>query len=112
MITETLRLELSPFGVKVVTVNAGGVITNNLANGSNFKLPSTSQYLRIEKEIAARAQGQDGVPRMKASVFAEKVVDDILKGANWQIWRGGYASIMRYTSSLFLVSFVQRICFL
>lgn len=83
MITETLRQELAPFGVKVVTVVTGGVKTNNLANGANFKLPPTSPYLSIEKEIAARARGEDGIPRMEASVYADKVVGDLLKGANW-----------------------------
>ncbi|KAL9116371.1 MAG: hypothetical protein Q9187_007106 [Circinaria calcarea] len=36
MITETLRQELAPLGVMVVTFVTGGVKTNNLANGVNF----------------------------------------------------------------------------
>ncbi|KAK0513840.1 hypothetical protein JMJ35_003562 [Cladonia borealis] len=87
-ITDTLRLELAPFGVKVVTVVTGAVNTNTLSNG----------------EIAARARGEDGTPPMEPSVYAEKVVADILQGANWQIWRGGYASIVRFTSNWFPAS--------
>lgn len=101
MITDTLRLELAPFGVKVVTVDTGAVSTKTLSAGVDFKLPSTSQYLGIEKEIAARARGEDGTPRMEPSVYAEKVVSDVLAGANWHIWRGGYASMVRFTSSWF-----------
>lgn len=103
-ISDTLRLELAPFNVKVVTVNTGAVSTNNLSTGLNFKLPPTSKYKGIEKEISDRAVGKDGTPRMEPSVYAEKVVGDVLRGANWQIWRGGYASIVQFTSSWFPAS--------
>lgn len=98
-ITEALRLELAPFGVTVVTVNTGAVKTNTLATGPDFKLPPSSRYTSIEKEIAGRARGEDGTPRMEPSVYAEKVVGDILGGAKGQIWRGGYASIVRFVLS-------------
>ncbi len=98
-ITEALRLELAPLGVMVVTVNTGAVSTNTLATGANFKLPPTSMFKSIEKEIAGRARGEDGTPRMEASVYAEKVVSDVLGGASGQIWRGGYASIVRFVLS-------------
>ena len=113
-ITDTLRLELAPFGVKVVTVVTGAVNTNALSTGVNFELPPNSIYKSIEREIAARARGEDGTPRMEPSVYAEKVVADILQGANWQIWRGGYASIVRFTSNWFpasiSVSLSHRFC--
>ena len=98
-ITEALRLELAPFDVTVVTVNTGAVNTNTLATGINFKLPPTSRYKSIEKEIAVRARGEDGTPRMEPSVYAENVVSDVLGGAQGQIWRGGYASIVRFVLS-------------
>ncbi|KAF6228565.1 hypothetical protein HO173_011868 [Letharia columbiana] len=98
-ITEALRLELAPLGVAVVTVNTGLVKTNGLANGTNFKLPPNSMYKSIEKDIAGRARGEDGTPRMEPSVYAEKVVADIMGGARGQIWRGGYASIVRFALS-------------
>ncbi|CAD6594243.1 MAG: hypothetical protein ASARMPREDX12_008495 [Alectoria sarmentosa] len=63
-ITEALRLELTPLGVTVVTVNIGAVRTNTLANDADFKLPTASKYKSIEKEIAGRARGEDGTPRM------------------------------------------------
>ncbi|KAL9071735.1 MAG: hypothetical protein Q9161_003999 [Pseudevernia consocians] len=98
-ISEALRLELAPFDVTVVTVNTGAVNTNTLATGINFKLPPTSRYKSIEKEIAVRARGEDGTPRMEPSVYAEKVVSDVLGGAQGQIWRGGDASIVRFVLS-------------
>lgn len=98
-ISDTLRLELAPFDVRVVTVNTGAVSTNGLATGKAFKLPPTSRYKSIEETIAARARGEDGTPRMEPNTYAEKVVTDVLGGANWQIWRGGYASIVKVTSA-------------
>ena len=103
-ITDAFRLEMAPFGVKVFTVHTGAVGTNTLAMGKDFRLPETSHYKSIEKEIAARARGEDGTPRMKPSEYADRVVGDVLGGSTWQIWRGGYASIVRFTSSWFPAS--------
>ncbi|KAG7006544.1 hypothetical protein G7Y79_00014g037190 [Physcia stellaris] len=100
-ISDTLRLELEPSGVKVVTVITGAVSTNWLSTGLNFKLPPTSVYKGIEKQVSGRANGKDGMPRMEPLVYAEKVVDDVLRGANSRIWREGYASIVHFTSSCF-----------
>ena len=98
-ISDTLRMELAPFSVKVVTVMTGAVGSRTLATEKQFKVPSTSRYRSIEKEIAERARGEDGVPRMEPSAFAEKVVNDVLRGANWQIWHGGWANLVRYMNS-------------
>ena len=98
-ISDTLRMELAPFSGKVVTVMTGAIASETLAPEKQFKMPPTSRYRSIEKEIAGRARGDDGVPRMQTSVFAEKVVNDVLWGANWQIWHGGWASLVRYMNS-------------
>ncbi|KAI4285067.1 MAG: hypothetical protein L6R38_000963 [Xanthoria sp. 2 TBL-2021] len=103
-ISDTLRLELAHFDVKVVKVVTGAVGTNGLSTGLNFKLPPTSRYKRIEKAISDRAVGKDGTPRMEPSVYAQKVVEEVLGGANWQIGKGGYASIAYFASSWFPAS--------
>ena len=103
-ITDAFRLEMAPFGVKVITVHTGGVSTNQFSASKDFKLPETSCYKSIEKEISARARGEDGLPRFKAAEYAERVVGDVLGGSTWQIWRGSYASIVRYTSAWFPAS--------
>ncbi|KAL9043534.1 MAG: hypothetical protein Q9214_003285 [Letrouitia sp. 1 TL-2023] len=99
VISDTLRLELAPFGVKVVTVITGAISTNVFKSGKDFKLPADSYYANIEDQIAARARGEDGVKRMDPTTYAEKVVTDILAGANGETWRGAYASIIRFMSS-------------
>ena len=97
--TEALRLELAPFGVTVLTVNTGAIRTNGVADAVNFKLPPLSRYKSIEKQVAAAARGEHGPPQMEASVYAVQVVDDVLRGCRGQIWRGGYAWVVRWVLS-------------
>ena len=99
IIADTLRLELAPFDVKVVTVITGTVQSKILDAGADLKLPPTSRYASVEKEIVIRASGQDGVPRQETSVYAQRVVKDILGGANGHVWRGTMASVMKFVSA-------------
>ena len=92
---------MAPLGVRVITVHTGTVSTNTLSRGATLKLPDNSRYKSIEKEIVARAKGEDGTPRLEPADYTERVVADILAGNVWQIWRGGYASIVRFTSAWF-----------
>lgn len=102
MLSETVRLELNPFGVRVVSVITGAVDTNIMRNSAMPKLPSSSRYLAAEKQITdlAVGDGEDGMQRMAAETFAEKVVSDVLGGANGKIWRGTYSSTVRLSSIL------------
>lgn len=111
-LSETLRLEMAPLGVKVVTVITGVVDTNITNNGKEVKLPPTSQYLSIEEKIAARGRGEHGQSKMTPEHFAEKVVGDVLAGASGKIWRGSLASTIRFISNYVPASFfVSRLSF-
>ncbi len=110
ILSETLRLEMAPFDVKVVTVITGVVGTNIMTNVSEIKLPPDSQYWPVEKNIAARARGVDVRKKMRKGAFAEKVVTDVLGGANGKIWRGELASTIRCVPTSFLVSHLHRRC--
>ncbi|KAK9364913.1 hypothetical protein V1509DRAFT_451451 [Lipomyces kononenkoae] len=98
--TDTLRLEMAPFGVKVLTVMSGTVDSNFFRNVPEYKLPTTSRYIPAEKSIAVRAQGEDIQDGMNAEKYAEMVVNDILQGAYGKIWRGNMASVVRYASMM------------
>ena len=74
-----------------MTVNTGAVRTNTLAAGDSFKMPHTSKYKAIEKEVSARAKGEDGTPRIELSVFAKRAVNETLGRTDWPAWRGSYA---------------------
>lgn len=106
MVSETLRLELAPLGVNVVTVETGAVRSRGQLDLPELKLPSSSRYLSIEKTIAARARGEDGVGRMETRAHAAQVVSDVINGIRGRIWRGGTAQLVRWVLR-FLPAFVQ-----
>lgn len=101
MVSEILRLELAPLGINVVSVETGAVRSRGQTNPPELKLPSNSPYLSIEKTIAARARGDDGVSRMETRAYAAQVVNDVLNGTRGRIWRGGSALLIRFASALF-----------
>lgn len=98
--SDTLRLELAPFGVKVVSVVTGAIDTNIMTNGSsNYQLPPNSIYKGAFKEIKERATGEDVKSKMSPEEFADKVVGDVLGDASGRIWRGTMASAVRWVST-------------
>ncbi|PQE21096.1 hypothetical protein CJF32_00005578 [Rutstroemia sp. NJR-2017a WRK4] len=96
LLTETLRLELQPFSIKVLSVITGAVHPQGQSHFDDYALPASSLYLPIEHTIAERARGNDGRPREDTAVYAESVVQDILKGAEGKIWHGAGAGAMKW----------------
>ena len=112
--SETLRLELQPFGVNVLSVTTGAVSTNGQGYFEDFELPEDSLYKSVEKTIGSRARGEsDGVKRTDLKAYATKVVNDILSGTTGQVWRGNMAGSMSYVTkfapSSLMVSVVHMI---
>jgi 1-acylglycerone phosphate reductase len=105
MISDTLRLELQPFGIKVVDLRTGIVKTNLIQNyndSSTTVLPKDSIYepARDVVEKALRQEGfkDQGVP---AEQWAELVVKDLLlKSPPLAIWRGQSATLARIAAVL------------
>ncbi|KAE8327927.1 hypothetical protein BDV39DRAFT_214735 [Aspergillus sergii] len=93
--THTLRHELAPFGVKVVTVTAGTVQTNIFRPIEEIPLPPDSIYKAASKEMVGIANGKMIRGAMAPAEFAKKVADDVLGGATGVIWRGTTATIGR-----------------
>ncbi len=88
-LSDALRMELKPFGIKLVTVQPGGVQSafGNHAEEA-LQLPPDSPYKDMEPFIHARAQaGQQGA--MPADEFAIDVADSLLRPAPPAIIRGG-----------------------
>lgn len=90
--SESLRLEMAPLGVKVVTVVAGLAQTRFFENGEQPDLPADSPFKPALKEIRVMAGGSllDGC--MSAEQYAKLVTGDVLGGATGAIWRGTNAS--------------------
>ena len=97
--SESLRLELQPFGVNVVSLVTGSVSTNLLTH-PDIRLPEDSLYLKAADRIQARGAGQDVKSKDSPSVFAQKVVGDVLGGARGLVWRGKAASVICFLSKI------------
>ncbi len=90
---DALRMEVAPFGVRVVTVQPGGVQSSFGDNAEQgMRIPDGSIYKDLEARIQARAQaGQQGAtPTLE---FVEPVVDKLLKPNPPAIIRGGKGSV-------------------
>jgi 1-acylglycerone phosphate reductase len=98
LFSETLRLEMAPLGVRVLTVVTGIVKTNIAANGASRILSPDSYYLPAQKQIAERAEGADVQSHMNVDEYASRVVGDILGGSTGRIWRGKMATMVRLVS--------------
>lgn len=97
--SQTLRLELEPYDVRVLVVVTGGV-QSNIAR-TKRKLPEGSLYLDINEDFQRRvSHSQDGA--MRNDAYAKSVVNEALKPA-WRqkkwLWRGNKS---------FLIWFVQN----
>ena len=104
---ETLRVEMAPLGVKVITVVCGIIKTNIMTNNSEAHLPTNSVYVTVEKRVVARSKGEDVTSAsMPSHKFADKLVSDVMRGADGLIYRGYLASTTRVLTS-WLPTFIQ-----
>ena len=108
-LSESLRLEMAPLGVRVVTVQSGAVDSNFFTYQPDFKLPANSQYKLAEQRIAQNARGEDLKVRMSPEEFATKVVGDVLSGTSGKIWRGKMASFIKFGVDYFPTSMIVSI---
>ncbi|KAJ6437643.1 oxidoreductase, short-chain dehydrogenase/reductase family [Purpureocillium lavendulum] len=100
-ISETLRLELYPLGVSVVTINIGTIATSFHANEPTPELPPTSHYTNTLDTIKKWANGQAGLRSGTATDLVHSLLSDVLDdGRNGIIWRGPYSSSVRLISWL------------
>ncbi|KAJ6201988.1 NADPH-dependent 1-acyldihydroxyacetone phosphate reductase [Bipolaris maydis] len=109
VVSETMRLEMAPLGVRVISLVAGAVASNIMTNGAIPELSDTSPFKPAEKEIVALAKGQDGHARMPTDTFAKKVVDDVLAGAQGKLWRGQMASTIYWLTKLTPLSVLDKL---
>ena len=91
MLSETMRLEMAPLGVRVLSVVTGAIVSNVMNNTPNAMVPEGSHYAPAQEEISKLAEDKLGLKRTPADVFAKAVVDDVIAGASGKIWRGAMA---------------------
>ncbi|KAH0489950.1 hypothetical protein TgHK011_001439 [Trichoderma gracile] len=93
--SNTLRLELSPFDVKVITVISGEVGTNILKNDVHRKLPEGSYYEPLADDFKNHVQR---TPKTTSRFeYASNVVSQSLRSspAPW-FWTGSATGIIRF----------------
>ncbi|KAK3688645.1 hypothetical protein B0T22DRAFT_160351 [Podospora appendiculata] len=103
---ETLRVEMAPLGVRVLTVSTA-MVQSKMTNGANVAAPVLSErsfWKESAAEKAAREKKANGVEReatgMLPEVYARKVVNDVLGGANGVVLRGAMATMTWFIRKL------------
>jgi 1-acylglycerone phosphate reductase len=102
LLTEGLRLELAPFGIKVINLMTGAVRSTFHDNAPNATLPSTSMY-NVAKDVVEKAMaGGDAAANGSDPVkWAEQTVNDLSKtNPSYWLWRGTYSLQVRLASFL------------
>jgi short-subunit dehydrogenase len=92
LLSDQLRIELSPFNVKVVNVVTGSVLTRFMENlASPPRLPQNSLYSPAKKEVEELMLGELALENaMKVEAYAEDVASNALKSNSKKIqWIGG-----------------------
>jgi 1-acylglycerone phosphate reductase len=81
----TLRVELAPFDVKVITIVTGGV-KSNISSHVKRVLPEDSVYSPLEENYVRR-QGHSQEGAMLNKAYAESVIKQVLPGSGPWPWR-------------------------
>ncbi|EAW07079.1 putative short-chain dehydrogenase/reductase [Aspergillus clavatus NRRL 1] len=90
-LSETMRIEMEPLGVRVITAMVGEVETKIYHNGRSLQLPQESYYRTVQHIIADQAAGKLQKSNERADVTARNLVRDVLSGRSGFTWRGGVA---------------------
>ena len=102
--TDTLRLELSPFGVKAKIIMTGSVVSNQMGTCDEpVELDEESMYYKWLSNFAAHRKEDRRKMCVRPEDYAKEVVDKLLAGEswwrnNWVLWAGGNAGAMRIVS--------------
>jgi 1-acylglycerone phosphate reductase len=102
-ISETLRIELAPLGVRVVTALLGGISTNGNDPGrkGDIELPASSYYQKIRDILNHHYKGLQFTKKHDINVAAGHIVDDVLSGNSIFIRRGEGSSLSWICNMLF-----------
>ncbi|KIW15867.1 hypothetical protein PV08_05917 [Exophiala spinifera] len=99
MLVQNLRLELAPFGIKVIDLKTGGVKTNIHDNGNLCHLPLHSPYAAVRAEVEKLSTGDFITDSQDAGLWARNVVGDLNNNSPPTIiWRGKSASQVKIVS--------------
>ncbi|KAI0129165.1 short-chain dehydrogenase/reductase [Xylariales sp. AK1849] len=90
---KTIRRELAPLGVRVVTLKTGSVRTGLFANAPETRLPEGSLYEPVRQWVEGRKMLEQG-RFVKADEYARRVVSELLRpSVRHVVWQGGLATV-------------------
>ncbi|KAI5460150.1 oxidoreductase [Mariannaea sp. PMI_226] len=90
--SDTLRLELSPLGIRVVTLFMGEVSTA-LMSPDNVSFGSDSIYFEVQDKVKERSVNHTKVA-LPAAEFARQVVGEVLQPKTSYVWKGSNSFIV------------------
>jgi NAD(P)-dependent dehydrogenase (short-subunit alcohol dehydrogenase family) len=101
-LTESLRVELSPFGIRVINLLTGGVQSTFFNNRPDSELPANSIYNVAKEAIESPMAGdQPGLERIDAKSWAKQVAKDLSQPKPpYLVYRGAKAGTARIVSHL------------
>lgn len=106
--SDTLRVELAPFNVKVVTIVTGGV-KSRIARVDRT-LPENSIYVSIEADYMRRTKHSQEVG-MPNEQYAKSVVRQLLQSPKKKyIWEGSKSWLVWFVTTFLPKSFLVNIC--
>lgn len=93
---ETLRLELKPLGMRVVTVITGIIETKLHDNEPRQEMSDKSYYKPLEGWIEDRRTGKNRPPGMSATKYAEQLAAKVEGGASGKVYVGPLTPLFVY----------------
>jgi len=107
--SETLRIELEPLGVRVVTSTCGSVDTPMFGKpGGPMELPETSYYHGVQ-DAAWKERMDHQRQATNVDVLAGKLVRDIVRGTKGVVWHGSFAPLVKWARWLNVLWVVDRL---
>jgi hypothetical protein len=109
MLSDTLRLELSPFKVSVVTIMVGTIASHFHANEPDVVLPPSSRYAAIRDTINRWAKGEAGPKGGAVQDLAESLVVDVVgKPGGFWVWKGPNSGMVKFLTKWMPASTLVR----
>lgn len=99
--SNTLRLEVAPLGIKVVTLYMG-MVSTNIFSVDGVQFGPESWYIEVEAGVKKRNQDSTA-SGMKTDQFAKGVVSEIVSnsglGKGEHIWKGARANLVWFLNA-------------
>ncbi|KAI0199410.1 putative short-chain dehydrogenase/reductase [Astrocystis sublimbata] len=111
-LSNVLRVELEPLGVRVVTAMIGSAETNIFTNShpDHLQMPSNSYYEPIRQFLVDARRGKMQPNETPVDVIARQLVNDVLHGRESFLWRGVSSTSCKWLSSWLPGGMLDSLC--